>query len=206
MEIAYKDAQCGPPSPLTCYVSSKRMRWLPFICCLMACILTGCSTPAKSAADLCTTNMMAILSKLDEAEGDGDRFPGSLNVLLDASPSLFVCPASGHRSGRMTNVDDWTDYIYVPNAQDWMRLRLAVLICPPENHHGKYGHVVFGGGMKERLPPDEVRKLIREPWSAPGEKGCTIWDGVGGKIPFETYARTNVTVHIPKPLQALYSR
>ena len=176
------------------------------IACACLSVLTGCSS-APPPTSGCSTNMMAIWWKMREWEGDGDRFPLSLDVLTDAPPALFVCPSSGHHSGALTNVDAWTDYIYVPGAQDWMRLDLAVLICPPENHGGKYGHVVFGGGWVKQLPAAEVRALIKEPWCRPtdGRKNIRIYLGPNGtEIPFADYARTNVTVSVPERFHPSY--
>jgi len=154
------------------------------------------------------TNMMAIYWKLVEWESSDDKFPPSFSVLTNVSPSLFVCPNSGHLPGAMTNVDQWTDYIYMPSAHDWIRLDLAVLIDPPENHEGKYGYVLFGGGWVKQLPADKVRALIKEPWCmpTPGRKSITIYDTHGAVIPFAVYARTNVAFHIPERFRTIYQQ
>jgi hypothetical protein len=179
------------------------------ICCLCLSVLIGCSQSPNPAKDPCAANMMQIWREMmswEDSRGR-DRFPSSLSVLTDVSPSLFVCPSSGHQPGAITNVDQWTDYIYVPDAQDWMRLDLAILIDPPENHKGKYGYVLFGGGWVEQLLTSEVRALIREPWCkpTPGRKSIGIYLGPNGsEIPFAVYAKTNVTVRIPERWRATY--
>jgi hypothetical protein len=168
----------------------------------------GCSKGQKSSDDPCAANMIAIWDRMNDWEGDGDGFPPSLNVLTNVSPTLFVCPSSGHHPGAVTNVDQWTDYIYVPGAQDWMRLDLAVLIDPPENHKGEYGYVLFGGRWVRRLPADQVRALVKEPWCmpTPGRKNTTIYGLNGIEIPFADYARTNITVIIPERFRSIYGR
>ncbi|MCX6925456.1 MAG: hypothetical protein NT154_19945 [Verrucomicrobia bacterium] len=151
--------------------------------------------------------MKSIWWRMHDWEGEGDQFPASLSVLTDAPVSLFVCPNSGRQPGAITDVDAWTDYIYVPSTHDWMRLDLAVLVCPPENHGGKYGHVIFGDGWGERLPAAQVRALIKERWCrpTPGRRSIGIYLGPNGtEIPFVDYARTNVTVSIPQRFQAVY--
>jgi hypothetical protein len=153
--------------------------------------------------------MMAIWLKLEAWGSEDGRggFPPSLSVLTDAAPSLFLCPSSGREPGAVTNVDEWTDYIYVPNAEDWMRVDLAVLICPPENHGGKYGHVVFGGGQMRRLPAAQAKALIKEPWCmpTPARKSISI-RSYEGEIPFAEYARTNITVHVPDRFRQIYAQ
>jgi hypothetical protein len=185
-------------------VSSKAMRTAAIILVCVA-FVSGCSAGRKPSGDPCAANMIAIWDKMDEWEGDRDRFPASLNS-VGSTPQLFVCPSSGHKEGTSTNVDEWTDYIYVPSAQDWMRLDLAILICPPENHDGKYGNVLLGGRVVRRLPAAQVRALIKEPWCmpTPGRKSITISGPNGTEIPFAEYARTNITVVIPERFRSIY--
>src|SRR5689334_13284122 len=98
----------------------------------------------------------------------GDDYPPLLSSLINQNPNpaIFVCPATGHAAGRMASVEDWTDYIYVAGPYDFMA-DVAVLICPPENHGGKYGHILWGSGVIEELPPDRIKALIKEPWCMP---------------------------------------
>jgi len=89
-----------------------------------------------------------------------------------------------------------------------MMLDVAILICPPENHNGEFGHVIFGGGAKMiRLPPEKVRALIKEPWSMPSSarNSITIYGSDGKIIPFAEHMRTNSTLHIPERLRSVYT-
>jgi hypothetical protein len=42
---------------------------------------------------------------------------------------------------------------------------IPILICPPENHGGKFENVVWFSSNTDRLSPEQVKRLIREPWS-----------------------------------------
>jgi hypothetical protein len=42
--------------------------------------------------------------------------------------------------------------------------KLPLFICPPENHEGKFGFVVWLTGQPERLSPAEITRLISQPW------------------------------------------
>jgi hypothetical protein len=98
----------------------------------------------------------------------------------------------------MTNVEQWSDYVYAANVQDMLKVGVAVLICPPENHNGKFGHALYGGGNVMRLPPEQIKALVAEPWCihTPGQ------DSVGG---FTNLARTSIIVRIPERFQRIYS-
>ncbi len=141
--------------------------------------------------------MTAIWWQMSNWEGDGDHFPPSLSCLTNAKSSIFICPETGHSPGVLTNVDQWTDYIYVPELPDAGRQDVAVLICPPENHGGAYGHVLWGGGWCVRLPPDKTRALIREPWCMP-----TAARSAG----FDQFVKPKIKVQIPEKFRPEYGR
>lgn len=177
-------------------------------------LLIGCSPghlTTRRTTNLCMTNMMAIWWELKYWNFDGDSYPPSFDSLSKTSnPALFICPSSGHAPGSMTNVNQWTDYIYLSGAQmdSSMLLDVATLICPPENHGGQYGHVVWGGGGVVRLPPDQIRALIKEPWSKPtsGRASIRIYGPGGTVIPFAEHMRTNTTLHVPERFRTNYTQ
>jgi hypothetical protein len=151
------------------------------------------------------TNMMAVWFEMKYWNFNGASFPPSVASLAQTNqPSLFVCPSSGQMPGSMTNVERWTDYIYLSGTHmdDTMLMDVAVLICPPENHGGQFGHVVWGGGWIQRLPADKIRALIKEPWCmpTPGREGVSI----SGGIPYTEYIRTNTTLHVPDRFRSTY--
>jgi len=71
------------------------------------------------------------------------NYPSNLDMLSnDLSPDLFVCPGSGNKPGSLTNVMEWTDYIYVTGLSTSTPPGVPVLLCPPENHKGKGGSIL----------------------------------------------------------------
>src|SRR6516164_5517117 len=102
------------------------------LCLLLA---VGCSSRADhepAGQDRCTTNMMEVWWELHNWIGDGDRWPPSFASLSDTTnTSIFVCPYTGHKAGSLTNVEEWTDYIYIGGASEGM-CDVALLIWPPE--------------------------------------------------------------------------
>ncbi len=61
------------------------------------------------------------------------------------SPKLFVCAASGNLPGDLTNVMEWTDYVYVSGLSPAAPADVPVLICPPMFH--PKGHAVGGNAL-----------------------------------------------------------
>ena len=115
--------------------------------------------------DLCLTNLAQIYVGMRHWEGDDAIYPPTLTELQGFVPSsqVLVCPATAHRAGSFTNVEQWTDYIYFGNEREDF-LHVALLICPPENHRGKFGHVLWQDGERSRLSSNQVRALVSKPW------------------------------------------
>ena len=76
------------------------------------------------------------------------------------SAHLYVCTGSGNIKGNMTNVHEWTDYVYVANLTDYDSPDVPIVLCPPENHKGKSGLVLFLDGHVESFYPDAFDDLI----------------------------------------------
>ncbi len=126
---------------------------------------------------------------------NGDTYPPSLASLAATNDArVFVSPSSGHAAQTMSNVQEWTDYIYVRGPNEPCMFDVALLICPPENHGGRYGHVCFGSGEVDRLPADRIRALIREPWGLRQQAG---WF-------YEQHFQEKITAQIPETYRVLY--
>jgi hypothetical protein len=123
--------------------------------------------PSARNAGLCMRNMVGIWQALDHSLGRGSDYPSSFATFTNwvKNPWIFVCPATKNQPGTMANVDGWTDYIYVANLSESYPSKIPLLICPPENHGGAFGHIFWlGGGEVETLSPDRIRLLIQTPW------------------------------------------
>lgn len=71
----------------------------------------------------------------------GDAFPHSLLDLTNAIPypTCYVCKSTGHMAGKMADVSEWTDYVFVfpPGTNG------VLAYCPPKNHRNRGGNIVF---------------------------------------------------------------
>src|SRR5215510_4950183 len=114
---------------------------------------------------MCKTNLEQIAIQLKFYVGNGDIYPPCFVCLTNEnSPSnLFVCPATGRKPGALTNVDEWTDYIYFANQGDY-HFHVPLIICPPENHGGKSGNILLGNLERSRISHREAQSLIEKPW------------------------------------------
>ncbi len=111
---------------------------------------------AKCAANLSAIGRVCLLYCMDHT----NDWPTSLQDITEYcdNPKVFVCPATGNKPGALSNVPDWTDYTLLPMVNTIPASVLAY--CPPENHEGKGGNVVFADGSIEWFDPQEFRRVI----------------------------------------------
>ena len=86
------------------------------------------------------------------AADHGNVYPQKLVDLgryLTYTPKLFVCPASGNRPGDFETVDQWTEYQYVSGLHESLPSDTVVACCPPQNHDGDGGNILFRDGHIE---------------------------------------------------------
>jgi len=72
-------------------------------------------------------------------ESHSNTYPTRLSELVGGGVVAhdFVCPGSHSPTGSLTNVDQWTDYIYVADKRGLHEPGTPVLLCIPENHLDK---------------------------------------------------------------------
>lgn len=180
----------------------KRLRFLSHASCRILSVVLGllvCSVEPV-CGELPTANWMSndlqqVFLALRETMASAADFPDSLAKLKSSvDPRLFVCPGTGSRPGQFAVVDDWTDYVYVGGGSDMGVVDAALVISPPENHEGRCGYVLFSGGTVSRLPADQVRQLIADPFAL----------ATNGPAINLAYERQHVVVRVPKRLRPAY--
>ena len=75
-----------------------------------------------------------------------ENYPTNLTALgtNDIAPRVFVCPGSKNLPGELTNVMEWTDYIYISGLSPAAPAEVPVFICPPTFHEGKGANMLMG--------------------------------------------------------------
>jgi len=132
--------------------------------------VAGCGAPRSrvlASRDACVSNILAIHDSIYSYVGSGHRYPHRLSQISESVPNLaiFVCPDTGAIPGTATEVDLWTDYIYLGNQEDTPDQDVPLLICPPENHGGHFGHVLWRGRNVQQVRASEIHELIRDPFA-----------------------------------------
>ena len=162
-----------------------------------------CSPKLANGSDLTSACMSNNLTQIYLTLRRGNILPTSLNELgapvnsnlfASVDTNLFVCPTTGHRPGHITDIEKWTDYIYIGNPFADALVGVPLIISPPENHDGKLGFVLFSDGVVSRLPSEEVRLLIRNPF-------CLATNESLGNI---AAAKTRTAVSLPDRLRSYY--
>jgi hypothetical protein len=165
---------------------------------LIAYLALGCSSKDVPLEHVCSANQREIYSLLREFIGSGDTFPKSLGELsgIATNSTLFVCPATSRKPGEMTNVNEWTDYIYLGNLPEIFSIDVPVLICPPENHGGKVAIACFIDGRIRHISKEEIAAYLEKK----PEMEVTVKGGTK-MVPI-----TDVTINVPVRYQTVYLR
>jgi hypothetical protein len=172
-------------------------------------MVSGCSPRALNvtkADNDCLTNLAKLHIRLQNYGMDhGETFPTGIAALgsadaksnlgryleemgKDKAMQVFVCPASGHESGSQTNIGQWTDYIYCGNGFE-VSAQVPLIVCPPENHAKKFGHVLWQNGQISRLDCNLTWLIITNPWA----------------METNAWLTGSVKVQIPDRLRAIYT-
>jgi len=82
--------------------------------------------------------------------------------------NMLLCPAmmfdhvidSNNCGKQLAETDDYIDYIYVADLGPAAPLGIPLLICPPENHGGRGGNVLYTGHSIRWVEASDMGKLI----------------------------------------------
>lgn len=131
-------------------------------------ILPALLLPAVSAARdqarraQCMSNLHQIgLAARIYSMDNQEQFPPDLQSLkkyADA-PKLFVSPVTRHQPGAMDQVDQWADYVLVPNRTESDPGDTVLAFSKPDCYPGKGGNIVFVDGHVRWCPLEEYRRL-----------------------------------------------
>ena len=115
---------------------------------------------------LCKSNLKHMsMAALLYAHDHDDVWARNVNQLLPyvGTPKTLVCPATQHEPGEVEYAAEWTDYVFIADVNMNADSPEILAYCPPANHDGKLGIVVFSDGHVERLKTEEFgARLIEE--------------------------------------------
>lgn len=136
-------------------------------------MLAGMLLPAVAAARdrARRTQCMNNLSQIGKccvmyAMDHDEQFPPNLNTLAaesDASnPHLYVCPATGNEPGDLSTVNEWSDYVLVPNRSANDPSDGVLAFSRPECYPRKGGNVLTVDGAVQWCNLAEYEELTAE--------------------------------------------
>ncbi|MDD5519608.1 MAG: hypothetical protein PHI84_02205 [Kiritimatiellae bacterium] len=136
---------------------------LPIILLLApVCITDG----HRSNRTQCMSNIRQIGISLSMYSVDhNERYPQDLQTLaitMKLPPRLFICPSSKHIAGSLSNLNEWTDYVYICDSSPTNDPNMPIVFEFPANHNGKGGNVLLNDGSVFWLNTKEFRKSIQK--------------------------------------------
>lgn len=132
-------------------------------------LLAGMLLPALAAARdraqraSCVSNLkqIGLAARMYSADHQ-EVFPNelkSLTAYIGNSPELFICPAKRRKAGELAAVDEWADYVIVPNRKESDPANTVLGFSKPHCYPGKGGNILFVDGHVEWVSLDEYNKL-----------------------------------------------
>jgi hypothetical protein len=135
-------------------------------------LLAGLLLPAvatardRSRRAACMSNLSQIgkccfMYAMDHDE----RYPPKLKALAEMagdSPKLFVSPATGKQPGDFSSVDEWSDYVLVPNRSQSDPFDAVLAFTKPDCYPGKGGNVLTVDGAVRWCDLPEYDELTAE--------------------------------------------
>lgn len=83
------------------------------------------------------------------AEDHSGEFPSNFWAMAPdygGNPKAYICPASGNTPGDISRVDQWTDFVFIPHLCSSHPSNTVLASCPPNNHDGAGGNILFVDG------------------------------------------------------------
>ena len=96
----------------------------------------------------------------------------------DISQEAFLCPGAGSvREGTelsLSNISRYADIIYVSGLSPKCPADIPVILCPPINHGGKGGNVLFGSHSTRWVLPEEFEAVTDRMYAYAQSNGLRV--------------------------------
>ena len=129
------------------------MGYTLLVLCVLSLIISSAINKIKEDARYinCMSNQHFIYKAAAEWGNDhSNSFPPDLQTLvnegrLSSNSDAFICPCSGRKTGPISQVDQWSDYIIVSN-RNFGDGQSVLIYEKPDCHKGKGGNVTMANG------------------------------------------------------------
>lgn len=135
--------------------------------CLLLLIIIGGVIPmppprarekARQAHCMSNLRQIAMATKayqVDHSNGWPQSFLDLTNFARN--PKVFRCISTGQKPGALTNVQEWTDYVFCsPPVENGV-----LAYCVPEHHKDQGGNIVFADGSVQFFKPEEFADVLK---------------------------------------------
>jgi hypothetical protein len=126
----------------------------------------GISAGHNRRRSTCMNNLAQIGKALCMYSMDhNEQYPQDLQTLaieMKLPPKLFICPQSKHVAGSLSNLNEWTDYVYIHGLSATNDANVPVVFEFPANHNGVGGNVLYNDGSLCWWNAKDLRKCIQE--------------------------------------------
>ena len=132
----------------------------PKIECLSRLSNIGLLSQFYSAAhnDQLPTNVASLLA----------YWPGFSHREYRRNLRFLLCPATHHTAGKKAEADHWTDFVMFTNVARSSPSRMPLMYCPPRNHAGIGGNILFTDGSVEWYDANEFSNVLsQQSWEIP---------------------------------------
>lgn len=116
---------------------------------------------AKCLSNLSQIGKCCMMYAMDNDEKLPPNFK-ALAEYAEGSPGMFVCPTSGAEPGDFAAVDEWTDYVLVPNRSQSDPADAVLAFSKPECYPGKGGNVLTVDGAVQWYRSEQYEQLTAE--------------------------------------------
>jgi len=139
---------------------------LGVVAAIMLPALAGARGGARKAQCRNNLSQIAICSRQYALVNDG-KYPPNFRALSEfvedpSNPRMFVCPSTGKQPGSFATVDQWSDYVLVPNRSMDDEPDTILAFTKPECYPGKGGHVLTVDGAVQWFDLREYERLTAE--------------------------------------------
>ena len=146
-----------------CGVVGVAFLLLPVMALLLPVICAGRNVHGRSS---CMNNLSQIGRALSMYSMDhNEQYPHDLQTLaveMKLSPKLFVCPESKHVAGSLSNLNEWTEYVYVSTSSPTNDANTPIVFEGLANHDGKGANILYNDGSVCWLNYPEYRRSIQK--------------------------------------------
>ena len=113
---------------------------------------TSCGISVERARrTMCVGNLRQLGVAVSMYTLDHTNAPPDMGALANyvQDPAVFVCPLTRHSPGSLSRVNQWTDYVLAHGYSTISSTDTVMMYCPPRNHGGSGGSILFVDGHVE---------------------------------------------------------